>query len=338
MRFSASNGGKNLGPKNGSVGEVGLDPNVVAILKKQGYHLVGKHSAVKPCLWLKKSLRGKGLCYKGLFYGIKSHCCVQMTPSIFCNQRCLHCWRPIEILNFDDLPADIEWDAPESIVDGCLQEQQRLISGYKGAKTTDLKALEEARTPRHAAISLIGEPTLYPHLRELVEAFHERGMTTFVVTNGTQPGMLRRIAPTQLYLSLNAPHEELYKKISGADFWKEIKESLKVLRRKGGEGVRTVIRVTCIEGLNMEDVEGYASLIKLAAPAFVEVKAYMHLGFSRQRLRRDAMPSHKSVRRFAAEIAEATGYSIAKESEISRVVLLTHSERPISTLLGHTAL
>lgn len=302
----------------------GLSPDIIATLKRQGYHLVGKHSAVKPCLWLKKSLRGEGLCYKGLFYGIKSHCCVQMTPSIFCNQRCLHCWRPIEILNFEDV-TDIEWDTPASIVDGCLREQQRLISGYKGAKTTDLKALDEARAPKHAAISLIGEPTLYPHLKELVEEFHKRGMTTFVVTNGTKPEVLRRITPTQLYLSLNATHEGLYRKISGADFWEEIKESLRVLRRKDEEGVRTVIRITCVEGLNMDDAEGYASLVKLAAPAFVEVKAYMYLGFSRLRLHRDAMPSHESVRRFAAEIAEAAGYKVAKESETSRVVLLARA-------------
>ena len=46
-----------------------------------------QHSAVKTCLWLRKSLRGEGNCYKGKFYGIRAHRCVQMTPSLFRNQR-----------------------------------------------------------------------------------------------------------------------------------------------------------------------------------------------------------------------------------------------------------
>jgi tRNA wybutosine-synthesizing protein 1 len=59
-------------------------------LERQGYHFVGthKHSAVKTCLWLWKSMRGEGNCYKGKFYGISAHRCIQMTPSIFCNQSC----------------------------------------------------------------------------------------------------------------------------------------------------------------------------------------------------------------------------------------------------------
>ncbi|WP_292477611.1 hypothetical protein [Methanothrix sp.] len=48
-------------------------------LARQGYHLVGS-GAVKPCLWLNRSLRGGDQCYKHHFYGIASHRCVQMTP------------------------------------------------------------------------------------------------------------------------------------------------------------------------------------------------------------------------------------------------------------------
>jgi len=62
-------------------------------LKKQGYRLIGSHSAVKTCEWTRKSLRGTGDCYKYAFYGIRSHQCLQMTTSMFCASRCKFCWR-----------------------------------------------------------------------------------------------------------------------------------------------------------------------------------------------------------------------------------------------------
>ena len=36
-------------------------------LHKQGYRLVGGHSAVKICEWTRKMLRGDGGCYKYIF-------------------------------------------------------------------------------------------------------------------------------------------------------------------------------------------------------------------------------------------------------------------------------
>jgi len=62
-------------------------------LRKQGYRQVGNHSAVKTCEWTRKMLRGQGGCYKYVFYGIRSHQCLQMTTSMFCASRCKFCWR-----------------------------------------------------------------------------------------------------------------------------------------------------------------------------------------------------------------------------------------------------
>ncbi len=300
-------------------------------LEKQRYHFVGthKHSAVKTCLWLWKSIRGEGNCYKGKFYGISAHRCVQMTPSIFCNQRCVHCWRPLEAFTIGTEPdlkeQPIEWDSPEEIVEGCIKEQKRLISGFKGSPKTNRNAFAEAEVPKHAAISLIGEPTLYPFLKELIQEFHSYGMTTFVVTNGTNPDMLRTISPSQLYLSLNAPNEAIYKKVSHADYWSRINESLAEMKAKKGK-TRTVIRITCIKGLNMVNPDGYAELLKRANPDFVEVKAYMHIGYSRKRLPREAMPTHSQVKQFASEITEQlVHYKIVDESEISRVILMAYN-------------
>jgi tRNA wybutosine-synthesizing protein 1 len=298
-------------------------------LESQGYHFVGahKHSAVKTCLWLRKSIRGEGNCYKGTFYGINAHRCVQMTPSIFCNQSCIHCWRPLEAFNIETDQNTIIWDPPAEIVEECLGEQHRLISGFKGSPKTNKGAFEEAEEPKHAAISLIGEPTLYPYLHDLIQEFHSRGMTTFVVTNGTNPTVIREIYPTQLYISLNGPDEAIYRRVSHSQYWPSLLESLDELSKKKGRA-RTVIRITCIEGENMVHPEGYAELLGIAKPDFVEVKAYMHLGYSRKRLEREAMPSHARVKAFAREIAEqlvSSGYdyNIVDESEISRVVLIS---------------
>ncbi|MHC1566158.1 MAG: 4-demethylwyosine synthase TYW1 [Candidatus Syntropharchaeia archaeon] len=292
------------------------EENHLTLLKKQGYHIVGRHSAVKSCLWLNRALRGKEFCYKGKFYGIQSHRCIQMTPSIPCNQRCLHCWRPIEI------PFRVqEWDEPEEIIRGCLEEQLKLVSGYGGSKKTDFKRWEEAKRPKHVAISLIGEPTLYPKLEELIDGFKKMGMTTFLVTNGTKPDVIENIEPTQLYISLNAPDEDLYRRICNPlePGWSQIKRSIEILSSKRS---RTVIRITCMEGLNMVNPEGYAKIILEGEPDFVEVKAYMHLGYSRKRLERKAMPSHERIREFSERIAEEAGYKVADEVEVSRVVLL----------------
>ncbi len=301
----------------------------VRTLEKQGYHLIGthRHSAVKTCLWLRKSLHGEGNCYKGKFYGIHAHRCIQMTPSLFCNQRCIYCWRPLEAFTIDTDEASVHWDPPGELVAASIAEQRRLISGFKGFQGTLQEAFEEALNPKHAAISLIGEPTLYPALKELIQEYHARGMTTFVVTNGTNPQVIREIRPYQLYISLSAPDEAIYASISHASYWPRIQDSLDELRRLKGQ-TRTVIRITCIAGLNMTSPRGYAELVARARPDYIEVKGYMHLGYSRKRLERSAMPSHARVKAFAYELAEALTalgypYAIVDESEISRVVLLS---------------
>ncbi|MGB3945196.1 MAG: 4-demethylwyosine synthase TYW1 [Methanothrix sp.] len=287
-------------------------------LERQGYHLVA-HGAVKPCLWLRRSIRGEDQCYKHHFYGIASHRCVQMTPTLLCNHRCLHCWRPI-----DDIPPGTGgWIEPAELLDGILFEQQRLISGYGGAPdTTDSARLEEAKSPAHVAVSLMGEPTLYPMIKELVEEIRGRGMTAFLVTNGTNPEAIGEARPTQLYISLNASNEETYRRVCSprSNLWSRFLESLERVR---DSPARTVARLTMARGLNMNDPRGYAELIETAEPDFVEVKAYMHLGSSRNRLGRESMPSHQEVIDFAKELSEILGYSLKDHVPLSRVALLS---------------
>ncbi|RLI85061.1 MAG: 4-demethylwyosine synthase TYW1, partial [Archaeoglobales archaeon] len=84
---------------------------------------------------------------------------------------------------------------------------------------------------------------------------------------------------------------------------------------------RRVIRLTLIKGYNMNP-EKFVPFIDRASPDFIEAKAYMHLGYSRLRLPRTAMPEHSDVKAFAEKLAKLTGYEVKDESEISRVVLL----------------
>jgi len=292
-------------------------------LPHQGYHLVGS-GAVKPCLWLNRSMRGGDQCYKHHFYGISSHRCVQMTPTLECNHLCLHCWRPI-----DDPRTGKEPMEPAELLEGILAGQKKFLSGYGGAKTTNQERLAEAREPRHVAISLMGEPTLYPYLKELIELISRRGMTSFLVSNATHPEVLEELRPTQLYLSLNAPDEELYRRVCNpaGDLWPRILESLEILKE---HRCRSVIRMTLAKGLNMERPEDYASIIERAEPDFVEVKAYMHLGRSRARLEREAMPGHDEILAYAQALGDKLGYNLEAEVPLSRVALLSSRRLPRS--------
>ncbi|DAC16176.1 MAG TPA: 4-demethylwyosine synthase TYW1, partial [Candidatus Poseidoniaceae archaeon] len=73
---------------------MGMDPTLKATLQKQRYHIVGEHGGVKTCHWTKESLLRDRACYKGTFYGVKSHTCMQMSPVVDqCNLACTYCWR-----------------------------------------------------------------------------------------------------------------------------------------------------------------------------------------------------------------------------------------------------
>lgn len=292
------------------------------LMARQGYAKAGAHSAVKTCAWLKNSMNDTGVCYKSSFYGVTSHRCLQMTPTLMCNQKCIFCWRPTEVPAL----APAVWDDPETIVEESLNAQRKLITGFGGSPNAAPGRYEEAKMPTNVAVSLSGEPTFYPHLPELIEAYEKKGMTVFVVTNGTHPEMLQKIKPTQLYMSLDAATPEMYAEIcrpKHPDLWEKVMASLEILKEKKAQGVRTAVRITAVKGLNMNHPEGFAALIQKAEPDFIEVKSYMHVGFSRLRLTRAHMAETEEIRAFAEEIADALGYAVAGESGPSRVVVLS---------------
>jgi len=300
-----------------------MDERIASILKKQGYAIVGKHSGVKLCHWLRQSLLHNRVCYKQRFYGIESHRCLQMTPAInHCTQSCLFCWR---YQGFTQLKID-DPDDPDFILEESIKAQRRLITGYKGDPRVDKKKWEEATDPKHLACSLTGEPTLYPMLGELFESAHKKGMTTFLVTNGTNPDVLENLdpLPTQLYVSITAPNEDVYRKLNRpliSKGWERIQRTLEILPSLD---TRIVIRHTLVKGWNMREefIKEYARIIDRVQPLFVEPKAYMFVGYSRKRLSIENMPSFDEIVEFGKKLSEETGYLYLNESRDSRVVLL----------------
>ncbi|MBT4165540.1 4-demethylwyosine synthase TYW1 [archaeon] len=310
-----------------------LSKKLQETLKKQHYVLIGKHSAVQICRWTKNSLREQGHCYKQQFYGIKSHLCCQMSPSVgFCQNRCLHCWRAIELTEGNKM-SEKQTDNPETIIQGCIQAQQKLLNGFKGNPKTNLTKFKQAQEPENFAISLTGEPTLYPKLGELIQQLREKGKSTFIVTNGLQPETLKKLQknkqlPTQLYVSLNTPNEKMFKKWHKStikDAWKKLNQTLNLFPKLK---TRKVIRMTLVKNANTkpEHIEQYSELIKKAQPDFIEVKGFMSVGFSRNRkgMGYDAMPTHEEIRDYAERIAISlkNNYKILDEHERSRVILI----------------
>jgi tRNA wybutosine-synthesizing protein 1 len=298
-----------------------MNEDLRRILEKQKYRVVGEHSGVKVCHWLGQRLLHGRSCYKQRFYGIESHRCLQMTPTVNdCTQMCLFCWR---FQGFGTTLPD-EPDDPKEVLEGCLEAHRKLIQGFKGSHRCKPSDFAEAMEPNQVACSLSGEPTLYTRLGELFEECHRRGMTTFLVTNGTRPDVLAELdpLPTQLYVSVVAPDPHIHRRLCApleAGVWEGLMETLDLLPSLD---TRTVIRHTLVAGYNMGWAPEYARLIERADVDFVEAKGYVFVGDSRRRMTVENMPSHDSVREFSRDLAESSGYEVRDEQHSSRVVLL----------------
>ncbi|HDI31969.1 MAG TPA: 4-demethylwyosine synthase TYW1, partial [Thermofilum sp.] len=303
-----------------------------------------RHSAVQICRWTKKSILGEGTCYKERFYGVHAHKCAQFSPlALWCNMNCVYCWRPMEWMRNYNIGYD-EVEDPDTIVRGVIEERKRLLIGFLGNPKASKERVMDALTPDHYAISLSGEPTMYPRLAEMIRLIRDRykARTVFLVTNGQVPEALSRLyeersLPTQLYISVSASNREMCVRIQRPvlkDFWERLLKSLEIMREIEGS-TRRVIRLTVIKGYNMDErfMPEFARLIELANPDFVEVKAYMHLGLSTRRLSRDNMPRHEEVRAYSERLVNEylRGFRIEDEQPESRIVLLRNEGSTVPT-------
>lgn len=299
-----------------------MEPEQAQFLKKQGYGLVGEHSAVKLCHWMRQKLFYGRMCYKEAFYGIKTHRCLQMTPAVYsCTQMCVFCWRNQQ---FTKLGIE-KPEEPDKIIEEAIKVQRKLLSGFKGDARCNLDLWKEAQHPNQVAISLAGEPTIYPYLSDLIEGFKRRGFTTFLVTNGSLPRAIGSLdcLPTQLYVTVAAPNEEVYRKTClplRKENWRNLLETLKLLPSLD---CRKVVRHTLVKNWNLGWVKEYAKIDLIANPDFIEAKAYVFVGGSRMRLSIECMPLHREIISFATELGRETGYSLIGEKGDSRVALLS---------------
>src|SRR3989338_10091961 len=278
-----------------------LTPAAKAELEKHQYRIVGSHSAVKTCGWTKNMINGQGGCYKLKFYGIMSNQCLQMTTSISCANRCTFCWRGYKA------PVGKEWkwdvDDPEFIFQGSVQAHHKLLVGFGGHPTANKTAYDRSKQVKHVALSLTGEPITYPRINELLIKFNQEGISTFMVTNAQYPEQIRDLQlVTQLYISLDAPEQKLLKQVDVplfSDYWERLNQSFDYMAQKKG---RTTIRLTIVKGLNDGDIPEYAKMIMKGDPDFLEIKSYMFIGASRQRLKKENMPLHEEIVEFTKKL------------------------------------
>ncbi len=89
---------------------------------------------------------------------------------------------------------------------------------------------------RHCALSLVGEPIMYPHINELIDLLHSKQISSFLVTNAQFPDEIKSLEPvTQLYVSVDAATKESLKKIDRPlfrDFWERFLACLRALKDK----------------------------------------------------------------------------------------------------------
>ncbi|HIJ00398.1 MAG: tRNA wybutosine-synthesizing protein 1 [Candidatus Methanomethylophilaceae archaeon] len=298
-----------------------MDEEYRQLLLKQQYRLYKNHAAVKLCHWMRQSLLYGRNCYKQDFYGIKSHRCLQMSPAINqCDHMCVFCWRE----QGHDFDVD-EWAEPSEMLDALIEYQRKLITGFNGDPRCDTERYVEAQNPNMVALSLAGEPVLYPYISDLLKECHRRGMVTFLVTNGVNPKVLEEmdVLPRQLYVTVAAPNKEVYQRVcrpKRADGWENLMQTLELLPSLD---TRKVIRHTLVKGFNLGWEEEYARLDKQSGVEMVEAKGYVFVGGSRQRLSLANMPSHEEIVNFSERLASLLGMETVKEKADSRVVLLS---------------
>ncbi|KAK6192346.1 hypothetical protein SNE40_003827 [Patella caerulea] len=308
-----------------------ITPVLRASLEKQGYKLIGSHSGVKLCRWTKSMLRGRGGCYKHTFYGIESHRCMETTPSLACANKCVFCWR------HHTNPVGTEWkwemDDPETLIQGALRNHTKMINEFKGVPGVIPERFAEGMTPQHCALSLVGEPIMYPEINKFIDLLHDKQISTFLVTNAQFPDAIRDLSPiTQLYVSVDASTKESLKKIDRPlfkDFWTRFTDSLTELSNKGQ---RTVYRLTLVKEWNTEEIENYAKLVDLGKPDFIEVKGVTYCGESKaSSLTMQNVPWHEEVIYFVNKLTDLlTDYEIASEHEHSNCLLLAHKKLKVN--------
>lgn len=284
-------------------------------LSKQGYQLVGSHSGVKLCRWTKSMLRGRGGCYKHTFYNINSSQCMEMTPSLACANKCVFCWRH----HTNPVSKTFKWrqDPPDMLIEESMKRHYMMIKQFRGVPGVTPERYAEGMTIKHCALSLVGEPIMYPQINRFVEILHEKRISSFMVTNAQFPEQLRDLSPVvQLYLSIDAPTSEGLKKIDRPlheDYWERCLQCIHELKMKKQ---RTVFRLTLVNQMNNRDLSAYADLVTMGCPDFIEVKGVTYCGTSNSSTltMKENVPRHDEVIKFCSDLCDDLNQRAAAQS------------------------
>lgn len=296
-------------------------------------------------------------------YGIASHRCMEMTPSLACANKCVFCWRHHD----NPVGTSFTWEVDEAaqLLREALAAHRSMINEARGIQGALAERVAEGMEPRHCALSLVGEPIMYPRINQFVHELHLRRISSFLVTNAQFPDALRALRPvTQLYLSIDAPTKEQLQvrrpparprrasRTSRApayaarvhrgrcrlqavdrpifeDFWERFLECIRILAEKPE---RTVFRLTLVNGWNLDQIGAYAELVALGRPDFVEIKGVTYCGKSdASPLTIKNCPFHEEVRKYSADLcaricAAGGSYGVASEHAHSNSVLLARSD------------
>lgn len=304
-------------------------------LTKQGYKVIGSHSGVKVCRWTKNELRGRGSCYKKSLFNIASSRCMELTPSLACSSKCVFCWR------HGTNPVSKNWrwetDSPEFILENALAAHYSMIKQMRGVPGVIQERFANAFKVGHCALSLVGEPILYPHISKFIELLHEKEITSFLVCNAQHPDSLRNIGHvTQLYVSIDAPTKHELKKVDRPlykDYWERMLECLEILKTVQSHQ-RTVFRLTLVKGFNMGDISAYADLVERGEPCFIEVKGATFSGSSKDNVNSLTMqniPYNEECKTFVESFVEelqrrSLNYELAAEHAHSNCILIANAK------------
>jgi tRNA wybutosine-synthesizing protein 1 len=153
--------------------------------------------------------------------GIHGTWCQSRLTLFFSETRCVFCWR------HHTNPVGRTWrwkmDDAVTLVNGAIKEHKGMIKQMKGVPGVLPERLAEGMDPKHCALSLVGEPIMYPEIDKFVSLLHEKKISTFLVTNAQFPDAITNLpAITQLYVSVDAATPETLKAIDRplfGDYW-----------------------------------------------------------------------------------------------------------------------
>jgi tRNA wybutosine-synthesizing protein 1 len=95
-----------------------------------------------------------------------------------------------------------------------------MIHEMRGIPGVLPERLQEGYNVKHCALSLVGEPIMYPRINEMLRELHVRGISTYLVTNAQFPDAIATLDPiTQLYVSVDASTKVSTQRWGGPDVW-----------------------------------------------------------------------------------------------------------------------